>query len=38
MRTLLIAAALIYIFGATKVSASVIQIDISGGAESVRFV
>ena len=38
MRTLLIAAALIYIFGATEVSASVIHIDFSGGAESVRFV
>jgi hypothetical protein len=38
MRTLLIAAALIYIFGATEVSASVIHIDFSGGAKvSVSF-
>jgi hypothetical protein len=36
--TLLMGAALIYIFGATEVSASVIHIDFSGRAESVRFV
>ena len=38
MRTLVIGAALIYIFGATEVPASVIYTDFSGGAESVRFV
>ena len=36
--TLLMGAALIYIFGATEISASIIHVDFSGRAESVRFV